>query len=67
MAVTVLQRQQKVIELLHVLVFFEQWSFMNNITPSLLNRREHKVFRAQPVHDEGHQGWKHGWVRFPLL
>ena len=33
----------------------------------VLDWGEHEVLRAQPVHNEGHQGWKHGWVRFPLL
>ena len=57
MAVTALQRQQKVIELLYGYGFIEkQWSFMSNVTLSLLNRGGHQVLRAQPVHNEGHQG-----------
>ena len=39
----------------------------NFTSPSLLNWGEHKVLRAQPVHEEGHQGWKHGRMCFPLL
>ena len=34
---------------------------------SLLYRGELKVLWVQPVHEEGHQGWEQGWLRFPLL
>ena len=45
------------------------WNVTSNIQflPSLLDWGEHEALRAQPVHEEGHQGWKHGRECFSLL
>ena len=37
------------------------------ILSSLLYRGELQVLWVQPVHEERHQGWEQGWLRFPLL
>ena len=68
MAVTAPQRQQKVVEWsLEDILQHCNYILVNFTTLSLLNRGEHEVLWAQPVHDEGQKGWKQGWVCFPLL
>ena len=43
------------------------WNFMSNVTPSMLNRGEHEVLRAQPLHEERDQGWEYGSMCRSLL